>query len=135
LLGVAAAAPATDLATLMTDDLNSTGGRNLTAMTVWSWSRVYGAPVDGIVASSAVPTTDRLAEECIESPFDIFLRERASDHRAAHKRIPDHEKPESRSIDDAVTRVSSRVEFPNRNFNGTRAISPTPTVKSIRIGR
>jgi hypothetical protein len=90
LLGVAAAAPATDLATLMTDDLNSTGGRNLAAMTVWSWSRVYGAPVDGIVASSAIPTIDRLAEECIESPFDIFLR---GHRRAAHKRIPDHEKP------------------------------------------
>jgi hypothetical protein len=78
LLGVAAAAPATDLATLMTDDLNSTGGRNLTAVTVWSWSRVYGAPVDSIVASSAVPTIDRLAEECIESPFDIFRRVRTA---------------------------------------------------------
>jgi acetyl esterase/lipase len=76
LLGVAAAAPATDLATLMTDDLNSTGGRNLTAMTVWSWSRVFGAPVDSIVAPTAVPTIDHLAEECIESPFDIFLRGR-----------------------------------------------------------
>jgi hypothetical protein len=71
---VAAAAPATDLATLMTDDLNTTGGHNLTAMTVWSWSRVYGAPVDGIVASSAISTIDRLAEECIGSPFDIFRR-------------------------------------------------------------
>ena len=38
LVGVAAAAPATDLATLMTDDLNSVGGRNLTAMTMWSWA-------------------------------------------------------------------------------------------------
>ena len=75
---MAAAAPATDLATLMTDDLNTTGGRNLTAMTVWSWSRVYGAPVDGIVASSAIPTIDRLAEECIESPFDIFRRGRTA---------------------------------------------------------
>jgi acetyl esterase/lipase len=79
LVGVAAAAPATDLATLMTDDLNSTGGRNLTAMTVWSWSRVYGAPTDSIVAPSAVPTIDRLAEECIESPFDIFLRGRTAE--------------------------------------------------------
>ncbi len=42
LVGVAAAAPATDLATLMTDDLNTSGGRNLAAMTVWSWARVYG---------------------------------------------------------------------------------------------
>jgi alpha-beta hydrolase superfamily lysophospholipase len=78
LLGIAAAAPATDLATLMTDDLNTTGGRNLTAMTVWSWSRVFGAPADSVVAAAAMPTVDRLATECIESVFDIILRDRTS---------------------------------------------------------
>ena len=36
LVGIAAAAPATELAVLMADDLNSNGGRNLTAMTLWS---------------------------------------------------------------------------------------------------
>jgi acetyl esterase/lipase len=78
LLGVAAAAPATDLATLMTDDLNTTGGRNLTAMTVWSWSRVYGAEADRVVAPAVMPVVDRLAEECIESPFDIWARARTA---------------------------------------------------------
>jgi acetyl esterase/lipase len=78
LVGVAAAAPATDLATLMTDDLNTSGGRNLTAMTVWSWARVYGAPLDSVVAPAAIPTVDRLATECIESLFDIVLREHTS---------------------------------------------------------
>jgi acetyl esterase/lipase len=79
LVGVAAAAPATELATLMTDDLNTTGGRNLTAMTVWSWARVYGAPIDSVVASEAIPTVDRLATECIESVFDILERGRTSE--------------------------------------------------------
>lgn len=74
LVGVAAAAPATDLATLMTDDLNTTGGRNLTAMTVWSWARVFDAPIDKIVAPAAMPTVNRLAEECIESVFDMIQR-------------------------------------------------------------
>jgi acetyl esterase/lipase len=74
LLGVAAAAPATDLATLMTDDLNTTGGRNLTAMTVWSWARVFGAPIESVVAPAAMPTVDRLATECIESVYDILVR-------------------------------------------------------------
>jgi acetyl esterase/lipase len=78
LVGVAAAAPATDLATLMTDDLNTTGGRNLTAMTVWSWSRVFGAPIDSVVAPAAMPAVDRLATECIESIFDIVMRDRTS---------------------------------------------------------
>jgi acetyl esterase/lipase len=78
LVGVAAAAPATDLATLMTDDLNTTGGRNLTAMTLWSWARVFDAPVGSVVAPAAIPVVDRLATECIESAFDILAREETS---------------------------------------------------------
>jgi acetyl esterase/lipase len=78
LVGVAAAAPATDLATLMTDDLHTSGGRNLTAMTVWSWARVFGAPIASVVAPSAMPTVDRLATECIESIYDILMRGRTS---------------------------------------------------------
>ncbi len=78
LLGIAAAAPATDLATLMTDDLNTSGGRNLTAMTAWSWARFYGAPIDSIIAPAAIPIVDQLAEQCIEGMFDIFIREKIS---------------------------------------------------------
>jgi acetyl esterase/lipase len=74
LVGVAAAAPATDLATLMTDDLNTTGGRNLTAMTVWSWARVFDISAESVVAPAAMPTVDRLATECIESVYDIMVR-------------------------------------------------------------
>jgi len=76
LLGVAAAAPATDLVTLMNDDINSVGGKNLTAMTLWSWHRVYDAPLGNIVDAQALPTMDRLARECIEGPFDIMERQR-----------------------------------------------------------
>jgi Secretory lipase len=36
LVGVAAAAPATPLVTLMSDDFRTSGGKNLTAMTLWS---------------------------------------------------------------------------------------------------
>jgi acetyl esterase/lipase len=74
LVGVAAAAPATELATLLKADLDSTGGRNLTAMTLWSWSRVFGAPMDAVVYPSAIPAVNRLANECIESIFDIVVR-------------------------------------------------------------
>ncbi len=74
LVGVAAAAPATDLATLLADDIDTNGGRNLTAMTLWSWSRVFGAPIDRVVDPAAVPVVDRLAGECIESVYDILRR-------------------------------------------------------------
>src|SRR6202041_3552733 len=76
LLGVAAAAPATDLVTLMDDDINSVGGKNITAMTLWSWHRVYDAPINNIVDPRAIPVMDRLAHECIEGPFDLMARQR-----------------------------------------------------------
>jgi alpha-beta hydrolase superfamily lysophospholipase len=74
LKGVAAAAPATDLKTLLSDDADTDGGRNVTAMTLWSWQRVYGAPIDQVVEPAAMPAVDALANECIESIYDMVQR-------------------------------------------------------------
>jgi acetyl esterase/lipase len=74
LVGVAAAAPATDLTALMTDDLGTGGGNNITAMTLWSWSRVYGAPMDKVVSPQAEPVINHLTKLCIERWFDMFTR-------------------------------------------------------------
>jgi pimeloyl-ACP methyl ester carboxylesterase len=76
LLGVAAAAPATDLVTLMNEDIGSVGGKNITAMTLWSWQRVFDANMDKLVDPRAMPAIDQLATECIEGPFDIKTRQR-----------------------------------------------------------
>ena len=76
LLGVAAAAPATDLVTLMNEDIDSVGGKNITAMTLWSWQRVFDANMDKVVDRRAIPAIDQLAEECIEGPFDLRIRQR-----------------------------------------------------------
>jgi acetyl esterase/lipase len=78
LVGVAAAAPATELATLMKADLDSSGGRNLTAMTLWSWAHVYNAPIDRVLDPAAIPIVNALAAECIESLFDILVRTETS---------------------------------------------------------
>jgi pimeloyl-ACP methyl ester carboxylesterase len=74
LVGVAAAAPATDLRTLMSDDFATSGGKGITALTLWSWSRLFNIDLDPIVAPSALPTMDRLATGCIESIFDLLAR-------------------------------------------------------------
>jgi acetyl esterase/lipase len=74
LVGIAVAAPATDLATLMKDDQGTGGGNNITAMTLWSWSRVYDAPIAPVVKPNAIPVIERLASECIERWFDILTR-------------------------------------------------------------
>jgi pimeloyl-ACP methyl ester carboxylesterase len=76
LLGVAAAAPATDLVTLMNEDIDSVGGKNITAMTLWSWQRVFDANMDKVVDRRAIPAIDQLAQECIEGPFDLKNRQR-----------------------------------------------------------
>jgi pimeloyl-ACP methyl ester carboxylesterase len=73
LLGVAAAA--TDLVTLMNEDIDSVGGKNITAMTLWSWQRVFNAKTDKVVDPRAMPAIDQLAQECIEGPFDIRRRQ------------------------------------------------------------
>lgn len=78
LLGVAAAAPATELATLMKADLDTSGGKNLTAMTLWSWARIYDAPIDTVLDPSAIPVVDQLASECLESIFDVLVRRQTS---------------------------------------------------------
>jgi acetyl esterase/lipase len=74
LVGVAAAAPATDLTALMAEDLGTGGGNNITAMTLWSWSRIYDAPMAKVVTPQADPVIDRLARLCIERWFDVFTR-------------------------------------------------------------
>jgi len=84
LVGVAAAAPATDIGTLMQDDESSGGGKNLLAMTLWSWAQVYGAPMDAVVDPAALPTIDRLARSCLESPVDIRPRKRDANALQRH---------------------------------------------------
>lgn len=44
-------------------------------MTLWSWSRVFGAPLNWVVTPLAVPAIDVLTQECIETPLDLVLRE------------------------------------------------------------
>jgi acetyl esterase/lipase len=77
LAGVAVAAPATDLGALMRDDLPTPGGKNLLAMTLWSWSRVFDATLENVVDPAAMPTIDALAQVCLESPIDLEPRRRA----------------------------------------------------------
>lgn len=74
LAGIAAAAPPTDLGLLMNDDLGTGGGNNITAMTLWSWSRVYGASIASVVTPQALPVIDDLAGLCIERWFDMLIR-------------------------------------------------------------
>lgn len=84
LVGVAAAAPATNLVDLFTADRNTQSGRSLTSMTVLSWSRVFGLPLANLVETSAERQFERLASDCIESISD-FIREDQDEHALARE--------------------------------------------------
>jgi alpha-beta hydrolase superfamily lysophospholipase len=66
LLGIATAAPPTDLATLLELSLSTPAGKILTSLTLWSWSRMFNAPTDSLLARAAQPMVSRIAGSCIQ---------------------------------------------------------------------
>lgn len=74
LVGVAAAAPATYLAELFEIDNAAGDGAALTAMTLVSWSKVFGLSLSGMVEPAMLPTVRRVAADCIET-IPEFLAE------------------------------------------------------------
>ncbi len=78
LAGVAAAAPATELATLFRNDAGTTGGNNLSALTLWAWARIYGASYTHVVTPRALPAITAVAETCWDTVFES-APERAAD--------------------------------------------------------
>ncbi len=83
LSGVAAIAPATDLAQLLKDDVGERSGRIIASYAVWSWSRVYGAPLGPVVPASAVSAIDRVARDCVETTAEAY--------RAVFDSLPIHD--------------------------------------------
>ncbi len=67
LAGVAAISPATELARLLEDDVAERAGRLIASYSLWSWSRVYGAPLEPVVAEKAIPIIDRTVRDCVET--------------------------------------------------------------------
>jgi len=68
LVGVAAAAPAIELAELVTADVDTLGGRLLLSMGLVAWSEVFdNAPLDTVLRPLARPVARGIAERCIET--------------------------------------------------------------------
>jgi len=67
IVGVAAAAPATYLAELFDADAATATGKELTAMTIYSWSKLTGTAPSALVEPAAMPAFEQMAHDCIES--------------------------------------------------------------------
>lgn len=75
LVGVAAAAPPTLLASLFERDIGSLEGRVLAALTLASWSRKYGVPLEPLVDPEVARTVAKVASDCTDdlgSKLDIL---------------------------------------------------------------
>ncbi|MBN9009810.1 MAG: lipase, partial [Rhizobiales bacterium] len=69
LMGIAAAAPATDLGKLFESDLSTIAGKILTAMALSAWSDVYQAPRNSMILPKQAPAVNKIAAFCIQSVF------------------------------------------------------------------
>lgn len=66
LVGVAAAAPPSNLKSLLAADIGSISGRVLAAFTLHSWRVKYGAPLGSLVDDGVAPVVEAVASHCIE---------------------------------------------------------------------
>jgi alpha-beta hydrolase superfamily lysophospholipase len=75
LVGVATAAPATQLATLLEHDIGGLPGNVLASMAVVSWSAVYAPTLtmDQVLQPTAIPTARLIGDNCIESEAQVAI--------------------------------------------------------------
>ncbi|HEX9569533.1 MAG TPA: lipase family protein [Rhodospirillales bacterium] len=71
LVGVAAAAPASLLGELFDDDLGTDAGKGLTALTLWSWSRIYDLDLGTIVEPEDISSVAAIGGQCLAGFTDL----------------------------------------------------------------
>ena len=67
LVGIAAAAPATNLVDLFKAQKGSIAGNSLTAMALLSWSKTYKLPLDSVLENGVDASFEKVAGSCIQS--------------------------------------------------------------------
>jgi acetyl esterase/lipase len=73
LVGIAAAAPASELAKLFDDDLGTTAGQILTALSLWSWSRVYDTSLASVLQPAAIKPVGKIGGQCVSGFVDLMV--------------------------------------------------------------
>jgi alpha-beta hydrolase superfamily lysophospholipase len=73
LLGVAAAAPASELGELFEADLATPGGKAFTALALLSWSKVYGLDVATVIDPKALPGVRLIGDSCMTNPLGLLV--------------------------------------------------------------
>lgn len=71
LLGVAAAAPASELAQLLEADVSTPAGKAFTGLALLSWSQVYGLDLKTIIEPKAIGPMQLIGKSCMNSPLGL----------------------------------------------------------------
>ncbi len=93
LAGIAAAAPPTDLAELMREGGGDPIGRVFATFALMSWSKLYGLPLDGVLAPAVGKVAANIASECnleAGSAFKIMFAEQAFEREGFLKKDLTH---------------------------------------------
>lgn len=85
IVGVAAAAPASILNKLFEDDLGTTAGEGLTALTLWAWHNLYNIPLGSVVDASDIKSVEAIGNECLSGFTDFVTDVAAIGHIAGGK--------------------------------------------------
>jgi len=72
LVGVAAAAPATNLTALFEENVGTTFGDVLAAYALASWRDFYGIELDDVVSDQALPVIERIADQCLQNEAQML---------------------------------------------------------------
>jgi alpha-beta hydrolase superfamily lysophospholipase len=67
LVGIAAAAPATELGELFHADIKGPAGEVLGSYALWAWSKIYNLPLDNVLVPTAPLVFERLVKHCNDS--------------------------------------------------------------------
>jgi pimeloyl-ACP methyl ester carboxylesterase len=78
LVGIAAAAPVTDLKGELTEPFGSDVGRLFAAYVYSTWSKTYHVPITSVVYPQAIPAVDKTASQCIDKLGDAIDAIRAA---------------------------------------------------------
>lgn len=136
LVGVAVAAPATYLARLFEADNKAGGGTDLTAMTLISWSRLFGLPLGDLVEPGKLAIVRRVASDCIQTPGEFLQIARAGQPLASGFLKADPTTlPRWRAIMDRNTPGRTRVRVPVFVAQGTADTTVYPSITRSFVGQ
>ncbi|WP_210204477.1 lipase family protein [Phyllobacterium phragmitis] len=72
-LGVAAAAPASNLSALFEDDHATAGGKAFTTLALLSWSKIYGLDLGSVIEPGSLASARVIGKECMTNRLDLLI--------------------------------------------------------------